>query len=88
MFIVFGLTRSGLELTIYRTRGEHANHYVTDAVTKSSCFETRINVYTELVLQKNMKPELKCQAKNTTHSFVEVNFNQTATIIHLLIIVE
>ena len=24
--IVFGLTRSGLEHTIYRTRGEHANH--------------------------------------------------------------
>jgi hypothetical protein len=23
-FIVFGLARSGLELTIYRTRGEHA----------------------------------------------------------------
>jgi hypothetical protein len=30
-FIVFGLTRSGLEPTIYRTRGEHANHYTTDA---------------------------------------------------------
>ena len=26
-FIVFGLTLSGLEPTIYRTRGEHANHY-------------------------------------------------------------
>jgi hypothetical protein len=31
-FIVFGLTRPGLEPTIYRTRGEHANHYTTDAV--------------------------------------------------------
>ena len=31
-FIVFGLTRSGLEPTIYRTRGEHTNHYTTDAV--------------------------------------------------------
>jgi hypothetical protein len=31
-FIVFGLTRPGLESTIYRTRGEHANHYATDAV--------------------------------------------------------
>jgi hypothetical protein len=31
-FIVFGLTRSGLEPTIYRTRGEHANHCTTDAV--------------------------------------------------------
>jgi hypothetical protein len=28
---VFGLTRLGLEPTIYRTRGEHANHYATDA---------------------------------------------------------
>ena len=31
-FIVFGLTRSGLEPTIYRTRGEHANHDATGAV--------------------------------------------------------
>jgi hypothetical protein len=31
-FIIFGLTRPGLEPTIYRTRGEHANHYATDAV--------------------------------------------------------
>jgi hypothetical protein len=30
--IVFGLTRSGLKPTIYRTRGEHANHYSTDVV--------------------------------------------------------
>ena len=31
-FVVYGLTRPGLEPTIYRTRGEHANHYATDAV--------------------------------------------------------
>ena len=31
-FPVFGLTPPGLEPTIYGTRGEHANHYVTDAV--------------------------------------------------------
>jgi hypothetical protein len=31
-FIVLGLTRPGFEPTIYRTRGEHANHYTTDAV--------------------------------------------------------
>jgi hypothetical protein len=29
--IVFSLTRPWLERTIYRTRGEHANHYTTDA---------------------------------------------------------
>ena len=31
-FIVFGFTLPGLEPTIYRTRGEHANHYASDAV--------------------------------------------------------
>ena len=36
-FIVFGLTWPGLEPTIYRTRGEHANQYATDAVIL--CFE-------------------------------------------------
>ena len=31
-FIDFCLTRPGFEPTIYRTQGEHANHYTTDAV--------------------------------------------------------
>ena len=31
-FIVFGLTQTGIEPTIYRTRGEHATHYATDVV--------------------------------------------------------
>jgi hypothetical protein len=31
-FIFFCLTRPGLVPTIYRTRGEHANYYATDAV--------------------------------------------------------
>jgi hypothetical protein len=30
-FIVFGVTRSGFEPTIHLTRGDHANHYITDA---------------------------------------------------------
>jgi len=30
--IVFALTRSELEPTIYRTRCEHANHNTTDAI--------------------------------------------------------
>ena len=33
-FIVFGLIRPVLEPTIYHTRGEHANHYATDAVVQ------------------------------------------------------
>jgi hypothetical protein len=32
-FIGSGFTRSGLEHTIYRTRGERSNHYTTDAYT-------------------------------------------------------
>jgi hypothetical protein len=35
------LTRPGLEPTIYRTPGEHANHYVTDVVV------TKLKLYTE-----------------------------------------
>jgi hypothetical protein len=31
-FIVFGLTRPGLEPMIYPTQAEHANYYTTDAV--------------------------------------------------------
>jgi hypothetical protein len=30
-FIVFGLTRPGLEPAIYITGSEHANHYTNDA---------------------------------------------------------
>ena len=47
--LVFGLIRTVLESTIYRTRGEHANHCATDAVAVSSnrararC--TRYNIY-------------------------------------------
>ena len=35
-FIVFGLTRPGLEPTIYCIRGEHDDYYATDAVDKST----------------------------------------------------
>jgi hypothetical protein len=31
--MVFGLIRPGLKPTIYQTRGEHANYYVTDEPT-------------------------------------------------------
>jgi hypothetical protein len=32
--IVFGLTRLGIAHTIYRTRGEQANHYIPHTVKK------------------------------------------------------
>jgi hypothetical protein len=38
-FVDFGWNRSGLEPKIYRTQGEHANQYTTDAV--------KINIFLE-----------------------------------------
>jgi hypothetical protein len=38
-FIVFGFTRPGLEHTIYRTRGEHANHYTTDTAVNEMMYK-------------------------------------------------
>ena len=37
-FIVFGLTRLVLDPKIYRSQGEHPNHYATDAVTMQDEF--------------------------------------------------
>jgi hypothetical protein len=41
--IVFDFTRPWLELNIYRTRREHANHYTTNAVCKmcNCCFSAK-----------------------------------------------
>ena len=54
--IVFGLTRQGLEPTIYCTRGEHGNHYTTDAVSSlillyplKKLFEYNICHYEEML---------------------------------------
>ena len=45
-FIVFGLTRPELEPTIYRTRGQHANHYtLMQTIFIAFC------LYRKLVLQ-------------------------------------
>jgi hypothetical protein len=45
-FIVFGLTQPGLELTIYRTGGEHSIYYPTDAVV----FSTKLVVKMEITV--------------------------------------
>ena len=50
-FIVFGFTQSGLELTIYRTRGEHANHYVT--VVLAYCNNTNKLMIDDMVRDKD-----------------------------------
>ena len=39
--MVFCMTRPGLEPTIYRTRGNHDDHYTTDAVVESEELYTR-----------------------------------------------
>ena len=43
-FIVFGLTRPGLEPTIHHTRGVHNNHYTTDAVGSESEIQISSNI--------------------------------------------
>jgi hypothetical protein len=48
--IVFGLTWSRLEPTIYCTRSEHANHYTIDAVTKPGKWTVVYMVYTQTVV--------------------------------------
>jgi hypothetical protein len=57
-FIVFGLTRPGLEPTIYCTRGEHAKHYTTDVVEspKTSYFTTEVIDEIDLSSSYNRKP--------------------------------
>jgi hypothetical protein len=40
-FIVFGLTRPGLEPTIYRILGQHADHYTTDAGETTMCTDAQ-----------------------------------------------
>jgi hypothetical protein len=47
-FYSASLTQAGLESTIYRTRGEHAKHYTTDAVlvvlkSRGSTISVQIN---------------------------------------------
>ena len=44
-FIVFGLTRPGLEPTIYYTRDEYGSHYTTNAVV----FTSELNALTSLL---------------------------------------
>ena len=44
-FIVFGLTRSGLDPTIYGTQGENANNYTIDTVVLVSIEKIRLISY-------------------------------------------
>ena len=47
--IVFGVTQTGLDPTIYRTRDEHANHYTTDAV-----YITITPLYEDILINNNL----------------------------------
>jgi hypothetical protein len=49
-FIIFGLTRSVLEPTIYHTRGEHDNLYTTDEPTIYHTRGEHDNLYTIISL--------------------------------------
>ena len=67
--IVFGLTGPGFELMVYRTRGEHANHYTTDAVPFELVFLYYMYLYVN-VCQFNVpslfQPKIPCNLMQIT----------------------
>ena len=52
-FVVFGITQSELEPTINHSRGEHANHYTTDAVQYLDVVAT-----SNIVIEYNISGEI------------------------------
>ena len=62
---LYGLTRLGLEPTIYRTRGRHANHYTTNAV---SCLRTFTFRYYYQLVSANIHISLLLPARVSEHS--------------------
>ena len=68
-FNVFGLTRPGIEPTTFRIRGEHANHYTTEAVRKIYVILSLIAAHTnnhataESGFSNSIHPELKTLIK-------------------------
>jgi hypothetical protein len=65
-FLVIGLTRPELEHTIYRTQGEHANHYTTDAV---QFYSTKLFIVLKLLLD-NIYLDLSIWVKPMTKKLV------------------
>ena len=53
-FIVFGLTRPGLEPTIFRTRDEHANHYAMNYTLKLK-HNIKLLVYMNTIKQNKVR---------------------------------
>ena len=55
--IVFGLTRSGLEHTIYRNRDEHTNNYTTMYHIKNknahACLNFNVNIFHAVIFMKS-----------------------------------
>ena len=68
-FIVFGFTQPGLELTIYRDRGEHANHYVTDAF-EHAMKERKVSRQ-HVVIKKDRKLNIESQIRVLTRTEVD-----------------
>jgi hypothetical protein len=70
-FIIFGLTRSGLEPTMYCTRGEHVNHYDTDAIIwRNSCTIADLTVFNFFSVRHYEK---RFNAKNWIWTSAEFN---------------
>ena len=61
-FIVFGFNLPSLETAIYSSRGEHSNHYTTDAFLVS-----HIGRLTDFIIKQNEKKKEK-KKKEETHT--------------------
>ena len=58
-FVIFGLTWPWLEPTIYRTQGEHANHYAIDAVLiiLNNIYGGIVTVFASSMVDCGFKPQ-------------------------------
>jgi hypothetical protein len=76
LFIVFGLTLPGLESAIYNTRGEHANHYATEAVHLGDIYYIYRWYWDESLLHDNV-------ASNSVSCFIKLNNGRQVDKVHL-----
>jgi hypothetical protein len=81
--IVFGLTLPGLEPTIYRTRGEHSNHYATAAVQNASKLAFYICIFFSQIFYPTVISEWVI-IFNTNSASVNIQWNADEVILFIL----
>ena len=69
-FVIFGLTRSGLQTRIYHTRGDHVNHYTTDAVDDFFFYKVKISTKYEKIILKLFVLDIALATQGTSLSVI------------------